>query len=82
MPSHPVGSLNTLIVKRGPYNSPYYLADPSFAKGVTPSHLTGFTQPFTDASKKCSAATKGMPTGKPHVLAMRECIKGILGRNR
>ena len=76
--SHKLSDISTLIVKKGPYNKPIYLAKPSFAKGIVPNHLTTHTGPFTEQAKRCSQLTKGMPMGKNHVLAMRQCIGSAL----
>jgi len=42
-------------------------------KGVIPKALEGYTQKFGQVASQCSAATRGMPTGKRGV-AYRGCI--------
>lgn len=65
------------IVMSG-YGKPY-LKRASYEKGYNPSHLQAYQASFSQASKECSAATRGM-TGMERAKAKAACMSSTLKR--
>ncbi len=65
------------IVMSG-YGKPY-LKRASYEKGFNPAHLQPYQASFSQASKECSAATRGM-SGMERAKAKSACMSATLKR--
>jgi hypothetical protein len=59
------------------YGRPY-LKKASYEKGFNPAHLQPYQASFSQASKECSAATRGM-SGMERAKAKSGCMSSALG---
>jgi len=62
------------------YGKPY-LKTASYEKGFNPSHLQPYQAAFSQASKECSAATRGMK-GMERAKAKSGCMSSTLGGSK
>ncbi len=73
MAAIPFAEAGNAIIKKSPRKGGFYLARPSFEKGVTPKHLEGYAGSMAADARACATATAGMK-GNARVTAMNGCI--------
>lgn len=62
-----------LQIRARPRKQGVYVAKQSFPDGITPDHLKGYTDDFSDASKECARETSELE-GNARVKAMNGCV--------
>jgi hypothetical protein len=76
----PLGKMGSAGLVLSGYGTPY-LKQASYEKGFNPEHLKPYQAAFSQASKECSAATRGM-TGMERAKAKSACMSSNLGGGR
>jgi hypothetical protein len=76
----PLANISSAGMVLSGYGKPYLKAA-SYEKGFNPEHLKPYQAAFSQASKECSAATRGM-TGMERAKAKSACMSSNLGGGR